>query len=232
MVGFKLSYEKPWWERLLPYGIVIAVAGGGVYAVYRWLTDPARYLQEQWKTVYSGYLSKYQSLVEMRDGALTEDDWKLLDIEGKWLEEIEKDMARLGLAMERILQLISVAAIGVIVVSGITAVAKEYAKKQIWTKNPNTSYGYINLIHDTVAVHYANTGFATLATASLISVETRYANFVSPQMQTVVSYWTNLLPTLTGWTLLYANFMITYLQIEMTTIPQMISLAWALFPPL
>jgi hypothetical protein len=111
-------------------------------------------------------------------------------------------------------------------------IARDYWDTHV--KDVRTPQAALQLLREAHAIDLHAAGRTTLAVALHTQTELMFATLYTPMMQAEVAALTAQLPTLVGAQLIWAQFLIQSLQVEMaTTIPELIAAAGAILalPP-
>jgi hypothetical protein len=106
----------------------------------------------------------------------------------------------------------------------ISKLARDYWETH--AKDVKTPASAVQLMRESIAIDLHATGQTTLAIALHTQTQTMFQTLYAPMMQAEIATLTTQLPTLVGTQLIWAQFLIQSLQIEMTaTIPAIMAAA-------
>jgi hypothetical protein len=220
-------------EVNLILGVVLGVGGiaAVAYVAYMLLVGPLDAKKEElkyWQEEFTRELKEYTS---SQQGALTEAQEKALEVKRGEVERVSKEIAEMG--GNWVEALVAVGG----VVAGVWLVHK--LARDYWDTHKDkisTPAGWAMLMRNAVNIDFFAGGQTSLAIAAQTQTDYMFKTMLTPALQAEISYLTNILPSLTGLTLMWAQMMITGLQTEMLiTIPAFISVAWTIMgatPPI
>jgi len=198
----------------LPIGVLVTV----YYTLTNWFMGPVNAVKDLWEKQYNDYVAELKSYSEADGGNLTAEHQTILESKEKMIAQTEKTFAQVSGRWDYW--------IGV-VLAGVFAIAGLYLLPSIINKwkglvkkgdvQSEVGQGYIAMC---MAVDdFAARGLTTEATVLATVVSTRFSGVDAPYMQGQISYWQSQLPTLTGWQLLYASYIITAYQTTLAMVP-------------
>lgn len=218
--------SEKWVVPLLLGGTAIGVGG---YIIYQTLGGgrQRKELEDQWKTVYDDYVKEYTEYIKETGGALTASQEKLLDQKLQHLTVIENNLMSLTNSLWSVLAPVFIGAAAVII---LRYFPYEKVSRAITYYRNNSSRvlnsdGLISLTRTAINVCYADLGQVSLATAAEDSTQMWVTNTLYPQMQATAQVLTAQLPTLIGFQLTMAQYLINAIQVQMTsTIPLLLQI--------
>ena len=219
MVEEKKPAVPDWAVKLILGGSAIAVGG---YVVYYFvsggaLAEAAKKELSQWTDEYARELKKITD-----EGRIpTEAEEYALKAKAERMQAAYDKLASIYDKAPYIL----LAAVGI--AAGVWLVhklARDYWETHV--KNVRTPQAALQLLREAHAIDLHAAGQTTLAVALHTQTETMFQTLYAPMMQAEIATLTAQLPTLVGTQLIWAQFLIQSLQIEMTaTIPAIMAAA-------
>jgi hypothetical protein len=219
MVEEKKPAVPDWAVKLILGGSAIAVGG---YVVYYYvsggaLADAAKKELTYWTDEYARELKKITD-----EGRIpTEAEEYALKAKAERMQAAYDKLASIYDKAPYIL----LAAVGI--AAGVWLVhrlARDYWETHV--KNVRTPQAALQLLREAHAIDLHVVGQTTLAVALHTQTETMFQTLYAPMMQAEIATLTAQLPTLVGTQLIWAQFLIQSLQIEMTaTIPAIMAAA-------
>lgn len=218
--------EIPWWAKTAIY---IAIPVGVLYVAYRLLIDyftaPLSQLKDLWQTELVQYNNLLAQYAKESGGNLTPDQLTVLDKMQKNMQQKEATYVQIAQSMYGLVAECFGIAIAGLIIYGI--ISRILDKVRTQKDNVQTSIGQTYVCALAIADDLASKGFPTEATALMTTLQSRFTNVTSPFMQSEILRFQESLPTLVGWELIYAEYMIQAYTVELTAIA-----SWfTLFPP-
>jgi len=211
--------EVPWWAKALAY---IVVPIGVIFIIYKlisdWFLGPLKAVEDLWKKQYDDYVKELKQFAEEDEGALTEEHQTILEGKRTQLSQTEKTYFQLVGRIDYWIGWILVGVftiIGAYVAPAIIKKWKDLVKSGDVQSEMGASYIAMCMIADDLAYN----GYTSEAAALVTTINTRFENVDKPYMQAQIAYWQSQLPTLVGWELLYANYIITAYQTTINMVP-------------
>lgn len=215
---------------------VVGVAGVGVggYLLYKYFVYPGNVILNQYKKILEDiYKETKQFLKEnKRQGVygLTENQKKILATKEESANDlrpqVEKVIYRRGWTLWSWVETAVIGIIGIYALKELIPVLSDLVKD--WrAQNPDAStniasqYGHSHLIYEIVANEFAYMGELDVASAFYNNnIPSIYSSYTGPAINTQISYYQNLIPTLPPGTIAYyvAQQMLNYLTYEISTV--------------
>jgi hypothetical protein len=208
-----------WLIKLVLGGTAIGVGG---YILYYFVSGgaaaaSARKELEHWSSEYTRELKQ----ITDQGRTPTSAEEEALKLKAQQMES----------AYDKLFQIYNVARDVLLAAIGITAgawlvhkLARDYWDTHV--KNVRTPQAALQLLREAHAIDLHAAGRTTLAVALHTQTETIFAKLYTPMIQAEITTLTAKLPTLVGAQLIWTQFLIQSLQIEMTTIiPSLIAAA-------
>jgi len=215
-----------WAVKLILGGAAIGVGG---FIAYELLVGPRKYWEEQYKRWYEEYVKEYKEYVEKTGGALTKEQEETLKFKQQKISEAERNLMSVSgkLWDDVIRPLVITACIAIILkyfpYEKISRAIKYFRDN---AANVKSAEGLVALTRSTINIAYADLGQVTLATVAQTSTNVWASTILYPMMQAEIMALQAQLATLTGIQLSIAMYLISALQVQMTTtIPLMLQLA-------
>jgi hypothetical protein len=229
-------------EKKIPDWAVKAILGGAVigvggYIAYEVFVGPRKYWEGQYKHWYEEYVKEYKEFVEKTGGALTKEQEELLMWKQQKLSEAEKNLMAVTEKPIGIIELIGWSVFAGIIIYVLGKTAPEIAKAVKYFRdnaaNVNTTEGLVALTRSTVNVAFADMGYVTVAAAAQTATNVWATTVLYPTMQSTIMMLQTQLAVLTGIQLSIALYLISALQVQMTTtIPLVLQLATSILIPM
>lgn len=229
-------------EKKIPDWAVKAILGGAVigvggYIAYEVFVGPRKYWEGQYKHWYEEYVKEYKEFVEKTGGALTKEQEELLMWKQQKLGEAEKNLMAVTEKPIGIIELIGWGVFAGIIIYVLGKTAPEIAKAVKYFRdnaaNVNTTEGLVALTRSTVNVAFADMGYVTVAAAAQTATNVWATTVLYPTMQSTIMMLQTQLAVLTGIQLSIALYLISALQVQMTTtIPLVLQLATSILIPM
>jgi hypothetical protein len=220
-----MAAEKPspWPEVLktlmlyvaLPIGILVTI----YYVLKNWFMGPVDAVKDLWEKQYNDYVNELKQYSEADGGNLTSEHQTILEGKSKQIAQTEKTFAQVSANWTYWLR--------DVVYAGIFTIAGYYILKNIVLKWKNKvkpgdvqsekGQGYIAMCM--MVDDLAARGLTLEATRLATVVSSRFYEVDAPYMQQQIAYYQSVLPTLTGWELLYASYIITAYQVTLQMVP-------------
>lgn len=201
--------------------VYVAVPIGALVVIYKilemWFMGPINAIKDLWKQQYDDYVSELKSYVEEDKGALTPEHQTILDRKTNVMQQTEATFTELAKSPWDLLTLaVEIGGVVLAVYLAPTIIKKwmDLAKGKAATAKGMSYIAVCSMADD-----LASKGRLVEATALATTMQTRFYNIDLPFMQSQISYYQSLLPTLTGWQLLYAHFLIQTYTLEISSIP-------------
>jgi hypothetical protein len=211
----KRKIEVPdWLIKLILGGSAIGVGG---YLLYYWLSggaavDAARRELEKWSKEYGDELAKTASENRLPTSA----EEYALKRKKEAMDDAYRRLAEASrYAYDTVLRIFIAAISAGAAVVLISRLAKSYWETHV--KDVKTPSAAVQLMREAIAIDLHAAGMTTLAVALHTQTQTVFQTIYAPMMQAEIATLQAALPTLTGAELMWAQLMITSLQMELTT---------------
>jgi hypothetical protein len=219
-----MAAEKPspWPEVLktlmlyvaLPIGILVTI----YYLLKSWFMGPLNTIEKMWETEYTEYFKELKEFSEADGGNLTAEHQTILAKKEEDIKRKEQTIPQLGGNLNdwisRVTDYIFIIALVFLLPSIITK-WKGLVKKGDVQSEKGQAYIAMCMMVDDLAAR----GLTLEATRLATVVSSRFYNVDTPYMQQQIAYYQSILPTLTGWELLYASYIITAYQVTLQMVP-------------
>jgi hypothetical protein len=198
----------------IPVGVLVVV----YKALETWFMGPVNAVKDLWEKQYKDYVEEVKRYADEDNGNLTAEHQTILAEKEKVIAQTEKTFAQVSGRWDYWIGL---------VITGVFAIAAIYLLPSVISKwkglvkkgdvQSEVGQGYIAMCM--TADDLAARGRVTEATALSTVIATRFTTVDKPFMQSQISYWQTQLPNLTGWQLLYAQYIITAYQVTLLQVP-------------
>lgn len=213
-------------EVLIPVALGLGAITVGGWVVYQIFVAPVEAKKDELKMWVDEWLREYEEYIQ--DGAINVEEQQALDFKTDMIEKVSEEIMAFGWTPEKIY--------GLVFTAGVTLLglyvgkrAFDYFITRRQQGEIKTVHGYIAAMGSAINIDLAEQGFPTLATAAQTSLQNWVNTYHIPLMQNQISYYQALIPYLTGMELLWAQYMITALQFEISIgIAAILSAAWLL----
>ena len=189
---------------------------------------PLNAVRDLWKQQYEDWVNELIQYTNEDNGNLTAEHQTILDQKDKARQQTEATYVQIANNTQNLI----IEALA-IVVAGATAFGLGKAVIDKWRSKGEgqvqTAKGQSYIMICMLAEDLVNKGYPTQATALVTTMQNRFNNIDAPYMQAQITYYQSQLPTLVGWELLYAQYMINAYQVELAAIPMWFQ---ALPPPI
>jgi hypothetical protein len=219
----KLMAKNKWVVPVVLGGTAIAVGG---YIIYTVFASPTKYWEDQYTTVLKDYMTELDTYNKEQSGALTAAQEAALQSKATRLNDIANNMMS---TMKQVFTAIA----PVLIAAGIAVILKYFPYEKVsraityYKQNSagvTDAYGHIALMRTTLSIVYADMGNVTLATVAQTQTQMWASTTLYPAMETTISALTVQLPTLAGFQLAMATYLINSLNLDIaSTIPSLLS---------
>jgi len=208
----------PWAKTLLYIGLPI----GALIVVYKivsdWLSGPLNGVKELWQQQYNDYIKELKEFSEETGGNLTSEQLIILDRKEKAMKQTEQTYVQIAQNTYGLLATcFGIAVAGLIAYGLLSKVVSKWQSKTQGQVQTTIGQGYIAAL--ALADDLAERGYTTQATVLATTVRGQFNILHAPFMQTEITRFQNLIPTLTGWELFYAQYMVNAYTVELAAIP-------------
>jgi uncharacterized membrane protein YagU involved in acid resistance len=213
---------SPWTEVLktlmlyvaLPIGILVVI----YYVLKSWVMGPANAVLDLWEKQYNDYVNELKQYSEADGGNLTPEHQTILEQKTKQMAQTEKTFMQVSGQTSWWIGAIYVVAFA-IAARILYPVVVDAWKKRVKSGDVQSEQGAAYLAMCMMVDDLAARGLTLEATRLATVVSSRFYNVDAPYMQQQIAYYQSLLPTLTGWELLYASYIITAYQVTLQMVP-------------
>lgn len=220
-----MAEEKgiPWWAKVIIY---VAVPIGALVIIWKVIESlfmgPVNAVKELWEKQYSDFVNELKQYAEHDKGNLTAEHQTILEQKRVQLAQTEKTFAQVSGRWDWWIGAIYVLAFAIAARILLPAVVDAW-KKRVKSGDVQSEMGQTYIAMCMMADDLAARGMLTEAASLTTVIATRFNNVDAPYMQQQIAYWQSQLPTLVGWELLYASYIITAYQVTLTMVPVWIS---------
>ncbi|MEM2385423.1 MAG: hypothetical protein QXO67_00420 [Candidatus Bathyarchaeia archaeon] len=220
-----MAEEKgiPWWAKTIIY---VAVPIGVLVIIWKviesWFMGPVNAVKDLWEKQYNDFVKELKQYAEQDKGNLTAEHQTILEQKRSQIAQTEKTFAQVSGRWDYWIGYILLGVftiIGAYVAPAIISKWKGILKKGDVQSEVGQGYIAMCMMADDLAARGMLSEAATLTTV----IATRFNNVDAPYMQQQIAYWQSQMPTLVGWELLYASYIITAYQVTLTMVPVWIS---------
>ena len=215
-----------WKEVLKTLMLYIALPIGALVIIYKlvsdWLLGPAKHIESLLEQAIEEYMIEAKQYAEEDQGALTEDHIMILDEKRKLIDQLQQtyiELTKMPDWLVNAIYIITFAVAGRILLPKIVEIWKGRVKSGDVQSEMGASYIALCMLADDLAER----GYTSYASALANTIAMRFENVDKPYMESQIAYWQSQLPNLTGWQLLYANYIITAYQVTINMVPIWIS---------
>ena len=198
----------------LPIGVLVTV----YYVLVNWFMGPVNAVKDLWEKQYNDYVAELKQYSEQDKGNLTAEHQTILARKENMIVQTEKTFAQVSGRWD---YWIGVVLAGVFTIAGLYLLPSIISKWKGLVKKGDVQsemgQGYIAMCM--MVDDLAARGLTTEATVLATVVSTRFSEVDAPYMQGQIAYYQSVLPTLTGWELLYASYIITAYQVTLQMVP-------------
>lgn len=222
-----MATEKgvPWWAKTIVY---VALPIGVLVLVYKlitdWLMGPVNAVKDMWKQQYEDFVDELVRYSEEDEGNLTPEHQTILygDENGGGkaglIQTTQRTLVQILGDYMGVIEFLIVVVFGVAALYYAPAIISKW-KGLVKKGDAQTGIGQGYIAACMLADDLAAKGYPTQATALVTTMQNHFSIVATPFMQGQISYWQSQLPYLTGWQLIYAQFVIQAYTIELATIP-------------
>jgi hypothetical protein len=214
---------SPWTEVLktlmlyvaLPIGILVVI----YYVLKSWITGPVDAIKELWWKTYQDWVNELKQYAEQDEGNLTPEHQTILEGKRGQIRSLEQTVAKLGGDLTSFVKEFVYVAFFTILGYFILRDVIQKWKGRVKSGDVQSEMGETYIAMCMMVDDLAARGLTLEATRLATVVSSRFYNVDAPYMQQQITYYQSLLPTLTGWELLYANYIITAYQVTLQMVP-------------
>jgi hypothetical protein len=213
------QYEVPWWAKTLLY---IGLPIGALIVVYKlasdWLSGPLNNVKELWQQQYNDYLKELKEFSEQTGGNLTTEQLTILDRKEAAMKQTQETYVQIAQGTYGLLATcFAIAVAGLVAFGLLSKVVNKWQSKTQGQVQSTIGQDYICALG--IADDLAERGYTTQATALATTMKSQFASVYAPYMQAEITRFQNSIPTLTGWELMYASYMVNAYTVELAAIP-------------
>ena len=214
--------ERDWAEILKTLVLYLAVPIAAILIIYKiisdWLMGPVKAVEDLWKQQYDDFVAEAKQFAEEDGGALTEEHLSILDQKRQLIAQTEKTYVQLAGRYDPLIYLAFAAGLTIVGFYVAPAIIKKW-KGLVQSGDVQSEMGASYIALCMIADDLAYRGYTSEAAALATTITTRFENVDKPYMESQIAYWQNQLPTLVGWELLYAQYIISAYQTTITMVP-------------
>jgi hypothetical protein len=175
-------------------------------------------VKELWQSQYNDYVAELKKYSEETGGALTSEQLTILERKEKQMQQTQATYVQTASGLYGLAAtIVAIIAVALTFIGIYKYTIDKWIGKTKGQVQTATGQGYICAL--ALADDLAARGYTSQAAALVTTMQSRFNNYTMPFMQSEIVRYQNLLPTLVGWELIYANYMIQAYTIEIAAIP-------------
>lgn len=215
-----------------PVIIVLALGGLGIYLLYNWLMQgffgAGQTFQNLYQSQLDAYTKKMTQFSKDTNGNLSPAQMQAHQDEIATMKQTQANIANSYGNFNMIVDVFVATAVGLILLKCLPSVINKW--KPIFSRSrqyqPEAAEAQIAMVDMMIADELAAEGLPTTATTFVTSVQNYYDSVVIPGMQTQLVNYQNMINSgvLTGFELLYAQYMVQAIPFDIAMLP----IIWAM----
>ena len=216
----------PGWAKAAVYiAVPVGIIVGAYFIIINFLFGPLNALKDVYKTQLKTLVDKVDGMINDH-GTLTSDDWKLINIEKQQMDSTLSAMIQIANTFQWLAGFV-VVTLGAVLFAkfGLKPLAEAWKNRAQGVAATGNGACYAGMC--AIGDAYAQVGNIGLASSLRAALDLQWTSTDLDYMASQLVYYQSLLTQVQGWELIYAQFMVYYLPLEIAAIPTWI----AVLPP-